>query len=135
MTLKMRAVIYIESTAPAMSSSSILLRQYCMRHNLTKEALADLIQLVRLHSPTPVIIPPSLYLFEKQFRSFKIPTEVSLYMQHLLPAPIYQVTIYPTARILHASSHSHLLSMQFLHSLRCQLNYSLKTCFRVSVTL
>ena len=48
------------------TSSLLLIKKYQMRHNLTQEALSDLLQLMRLHFPTPNLLPRSLYLFNKQ---------------------------------------------------------------------
>ena len=55
------------------SSSNILIMQYKMRHNLTDQALADLLHLLRLHCPTPNHCVPSIYHFEKPFQRMKYP--------------------------------------------------------------
>lgn len=44
-----------------------------MRHNLTKEALSDLLQLIRLHLPVPNQYPSSLHRLEKQFHDLRYP--------------------------------------------------------------
>ena len=58
---------------PVVSPFSLLIKQYSVRHNLTQAALADLLQLFRLHSATQEILPSSVYLFEKQFQTLKCP--------------------------------------------------------------
>jgi len=69
------------------SSSSLLIKQYSVRHNLTQEALADLLKLLRLHCPTPNSLPISLYSFQKHFHSLQIPLTLHYYcsscLQHL----------------------------------------------------
>lgn len=42
------------------SSCSVLVKLYSLRHNLTKEALADLLDLLRLYSSTLDIVPRSV---------------------------------------------------------------------------
>lgn len=49
-------------------SSSVLLMKYAMKHNLTREALTDLLDLTKLHCPLPNTCPSSLHLFEKHFK-------------------------------------------------------------------
>lgn len=48
------------------SASSILLMKYKMRHNLTNQALSDLLKLLKLHCPAPNLCCQSLYFFQKQ---------------------------------------------------------------------
>lgn len=52
-----------QNSSLTVTSSLILIKKYQMRHKLTQEALSDLLQLMRLHFPTPNLLPPSLYLF------------------------------------------------------------------------
>lgn len=66
------------------SSCSLLVKQYSVRHNLTQEALADLLKLLRLHSSTPSILPPSVYLFEKQFKPLKYPLHLHYFCSDCL---------------------------------------------------
>ena len=54
------------------STSNLLILQYATRHNLTQEALADLLSLLSIHCPSPNIVPPSVYSFQKHF-SFLYP--------------------------------------------------------------
>lgn len=51
------------------STSNLLLMQYSVRHNLTQEAVADLLSLLSIHCPSPNSIPSSLYCFQKLFPS------------------------------------------------------------------
>lgn len=53
--------------------SNLLIMKYKMRHNLTRDALADLLKLLQLHLPVPNSLPSSLYHFNKQFASLKDP--------------------------------------------------------------
>lgn len=62
-----------EGSSLTIPSSSTLLMKYKMRHNLTKEALSDLLQLIRLHLPSPNQYPSSLYIFQKQFLDLPYP--------------------------------------------------------------
>ena len=54
-------------------SSNLLIMQFKMRHNLTQEALADLLKLLQLHSPSPNHCLPSAYSFNKRFEGLKCP--------------------------------------------------------------
>lgn len=57
------------SGAPlTLCSSNLLIMQYKMRHKLTDESLADLLQLLKLHLPTPNRCLPSVYYFKRHFR-------------------------------------------------------------------
>ena len=44
----------------------LLIKQYSMKHKLSKEALSDL-KLIQLHCPKPNTVPSTVYQFEKQF--------------------------------------------------------------------
>lgn len=57
------------------TSSSVLVMQFKMRHNLTQEALSDLLQLLSLHCPSPNHCVPSVYLFNKQFTTLQTPVK------------------------------------------------------------
>lgn len=58
-----------------LSSSNVLIMQYKMRHKLTDESLDDLLQLLRLHCPTPNHCLPSIYYFKKHFRDLECPMQ------------------------------------------------------------
>ena len=48
------------------ASSSILIMKYAMKHNITKDTLSDLLDLLRLHCPKPNSCPSTyLILFQK----------------------------------------------------------------------
>jgi len=66
------ALLY-EGADLTVGASSVLLLQFKMRHNLTQEALGDLVELVKLHCPSPNKCFQSLYLFKKQFSDHKLP--------------------------------------------------------------
>ena len=55
------------------ASSNVLIMQLKMWHNLTQEALADLLQFIALHFPSPNHCFPSVHLFNKQFDMLKHP--------------------------------------------------------------
>ena len=53
------------------TSSSVLIMQYKMRHNLTNVAIVDLLKLLKLHCPNPNQCVPSLYMLNKRFIELK----------------------------------------------------------------
>ena len=57
------------------TASSVLLTQFKMRHNLTQEAVSDLLQLLSLHWPVPNNCVSSVYLFNKQFTTLETPVK------------------------------------------------------------
>lgn len=61
------------------STSNVLIMQYKMRHRLTDEGLADLLQLLKLRCPTPNSCLPSIYYFKKQFSSITCPVQFHHY--------------------------------------------------------
>lgn len=65
-------VLYKEASITT-SASSVLLMKYAMKHKLSMEALTDLLQIVKLHCPSPNNIPSSLFHFKKQFKDFQYP--------------------------------------------------------------
>ena len=69
---------------PLTVTSSLLLIKYQMRHKLTQEALSDLLQLMRLHFPTPNLLPSSLYLFNKQLPLLGDPLEYTYFCSRCL---------------------------------------------------
>lgn len=66
------------------TSSLLLIKKYQMRHKLTQEALSDLLQLMRLHFPTPNLLPSSLYLFNKQLPVLANPLEYTYFCSRCL---------------------------------------------------
>ncbi len=62
------------SSATNIPQSSVLIMQYSFKHNLTQEAVTDLLKLLKTCSPDACdSIPPSLYHFKKQFSAFESP--------------------------------------------------------------
>ena len=57
------------------ASSSILIMKYAMKHNITKDALSDLLDLLRLHCPKPNSCPSTLYYLKKQFKHLDYPVK------------------------------------------------------------
>ena len=68
----------------SMTSSLLLIKKFRMRHNLTQEALSDLLKLMRLHFPTPNLLPRWLYLFNKQLPLLRDPLEFTHFCSRCL---------------------------------------------------
>lgn len=60
-----------EGSSFTVASSSVLIHKFKMRHNLTKQALVDLLKLIKLHCPSPNLCPSSVYLLDQQFPDFE----------------------------------------------------------------
>lgn len=75
-----------------LSSSNLLIMQYKMRHKLTDEGLADLLQLLKLHCPSPNHCLPSIYYFKKHFRDLDCPIQF-----HYFCSSCYQAVSEPQA--------------------------------------
>ena len=61
------------------STSNLLVMKYKMRHNLTTEAVADLLKLLSLHCPSPNVCTPSVYHLQKSFERMKLPVTYHYY--------------------------------------------------------
>jgi len=72
-----------EGSGLTVAASSILL-QFKMKHKLTQEALGDLLELMKLHCPSPNKCHQSLYLFTKQFRELKLPVALHYFCSSCL---------------------------------------------------
>ena len=57
------------------AASNVLMMKYAVKHQLSWEALADLLQLVKLHCPFPNSVPSTLYYFKKHFKDLEYPTK------------------------------------------------------------
>ena len=57
------------------AASSVLMMKYAMKHKLSWEALADLLQIVKLHCPFPNNVPSTLFHFKKHFKDLQYPTQ------------------------------------------------------------
>ena len=69
-----RDVSLYDGASLSKSTSSLIIMKFKMRHNLTDQCLADLLQLLRLmHCPTPNNCVSSLYYFKKNFVEKKFP--------------------------------------------------------------
>ena len=53
--------------------SRIILMKFTMKHRITQEALADLLQILQLHLPSPNNVPSTLYHFRKEFKALQYP--------------------------------------------------------------
>ena len=53
------------------TTSNLLILRYSTRHNITQEAIHDLLQLLSIHCPTPNAIPRSLHSFHSSFPSLQ----------------------------------------------------------------
>ena len=64
------------SNAPInMAVSCLLIMTYAICHSLTGEAIAALLQLIRIHCPSPNKISKSLYHFRKYFQHITVPVK------------------------------------------------------------
>lgn len=66
------------------ATSTLLIKKFQMRHGLTNEGLSDLLQLIRLHFPSPNRFPTSLYHFNKEIPVLKDPLEFNYYCSSCL---------------------------------------------------
>ena len=57
------------------AASSVLMMKYAMKHKLSWEALADLLQIVKLHCPSPNNVPSTLFHFKKHFKDMQYPLQ------------------------------------------------------------
>lgn len=62
-----------------LSTSNVLIMQNKMRHSLTDDSLADPLQLLKLHCPTPNSCSSSIYYFKKHFSSITCPMHFHYY--------------------------------------------------------
>ena len=62
-----------------LTSSSLLLMKFKMKHNLTQQAMSDLLKLIRIHCPISNSLPKSLYVFNKKFSELKCPLQFHYY--------------------------------------------------------
>jgi len=62
------------------SASGILIMQYKMQHKLTNESVADLLELLSLHCPTPNYCIASMYQVKKQFRFLAHPIQFIIFV-------------------------------------------------------
>ena len=62
-----RSQLLYKGSSLTMSASNILVMAYSMKHNLSNEAIGDLLQLLKLHLPNPNNCVGSAYSFKKQF--------------------------------------------------------------------
>lgn len=61
------------SSSSDVPTSSILVMQYSVRHNLTQEALSDLLQLLKFCGPAATEVPTTVYKFKQQFKFLNSP--------------------------------------------------------------
>jgi len=65
-------------------SATILLKQFSIRHQLTQNALEDLLKLLRIYSPNSDMWPATVYSFNKQFKPFSYQIELHYYCSSCL---------------------------------------------------
>ena len=87
----------------SVSSSSVLIMKFKMRHNLTQEALADLLQLIKLHCPSPNQCSSSVYQFKKHFPDLNYPIVMHYFCSRCLHA-VESVTESRTCSNAHCGS-------------------------------
>ena len=79
------SIIAQKSSEESISPYSIFAKQFSIRHNLTQQALADLLQLFHLQSHGSAdIMPRSLFTFNKQFNKFKYPVNKQYFCSYCL---------------------------------------------------
>ena len=57
------------------AASNVLMMKYAMKHKLSWEAVADLLQIVKLHCPSPNNVPSTLFHFKKYFKDMQCPVQ------------------------------------------------------------
>ncbi len=67
LSLSRSDTLLYEGSRLNVTASSVLIQKFVMRHNITKEALADLLKLLKIHCPSPNLCLSSVYQFKKQF--------------------------------------------------------------------
>lgn len=77
------------------ATSGVLSMQFKLRHNLTEQALSDLLQLLKLHCPSPNQCVPSAYVFNKQFECLKYPIKFHYYCSRCLQEVEYSSSVCP----------------------------------------
>lgn len=92
-----RAQPLYEGSLLSVPASNVLIYKLCMKHNLSKECLSDLLKVMELHCPTPNNCVGSVYLLKKYFGDDKLKTKFhyfcgTCYMSvdeaaHLCPNP------------------------------------------------
>lgn len=66
------------------AASCVLIKKFALRHDLTKVAIGDLLQLIRMHCPKPNHCPTSVYRFNKQLGDLEQPSKKHYYCPHCL---------------------------------------------------
>jgi len=69
------------------AASCVLIKKFALRHDLTKVAIGDLLQLIRMHCPQPNHCPTSVYRFNKQLGDLEQPSKETLL---LTPSIVYK---------------------------------------------
>lgn len=79
-TLDSGSVHHLFENCPlSVAASTLLIKKFQMRHNLTNGSLTDLLCLLRLHFPSPNQFPASLYHFNKLLPVLRDPLEFTCY--------------------------------------------------------
>ena len=73
-----------EGSLLSLCASNVLIMRYKMKHNITQEALGDLLSLLRLHCPSPNQCSTSVYMFKKQFGQMNYPINSHYYCNSCL---------------------------------------------------
>ena len=76
--------IVFENCPLSVATSTLLIKKFQMRHNLTKDGLTDLLHLLRLHFPSPNSCPTSLYHFNNELPVLRDPLEFTYYCSKCL---------------------------------------------------
>ena len=82
----------------SLNASILLVKKFQMRHKLTQVAVSDLLQLMKLHFPSPNNFPSSLFLFNKQLPVLRDPVEYNFFCSRCLgELPDKDCTLCPNA--------------------------------------
>lgn len=73
-----------EGSLLSLRASNVLIMRYTLRHNITQEALGDLLSLLRLHCPSPNQCSQSAYAFKKEFSQMNYPINSHYYCNSCL---------------------------------------------------
>lgn len=67
-----------------LNASVLLIKKFQMRHKLTQVAISDLLQLMKLHFPSPNCFPSSLFLFNKHLPLLRDPLDYNFFCSRCL---------------------------------------------------
>ena len=72
-TCDLEQILLYKEASITTAASNVLLMKYAMKHKFSWEAITDLLQIVKLHCPSPNNVPSSLFYFKKHFKDLQYP--------------------------------------------------------------